>query len=98
MDTDTIKLEHEKITEDIIGAALEVYNRPGYGFLEKAYRRAIQVELIRRGHSAELEHPVKVRFKGVIVGYYHADLLVDGKVIVELIPGDINRMPPKINR
>jgi len=79
-----MKLEHEDITEAIIGSAYEVHNILGYGFLEKVYQKALQVELLRRGHSAEIEHPIKVEFKGVIVGEYEADLLVDGKVIVEL--------------
>ncbi len=39
---------------------------------------------MRRGHSAEIEHAIKVKFKDVIVGEYAADLLVDGKVIVKL--------------
>ena len=42
------------------------------------------MELLRRGHSAEIEHPIKVEFKGAIVGEYEADLLEDEKVIVEL--------------
>ena len=87
MDTDETqikRLEHEEITEAIIGSAFEVYNSLGYGFLEKVYQRAMQVELLQRGHSAELEQAIKVKFKGVIFGGYAADLLVDGKVIVEL--------------
>jgi len=40
--------------------------------------------LLQRGHTAELEPAIKVKFKGVVVGNYAADLLVDGKVIVEL--------------
>ena len=79
-----MSLEYEDITEAIIGSAFEVYNVLGYGFLEKVYQKALQVELLRRGHSAEMEHPIKVKFKGVIVGEYEADLLVDEKVIVEL--------------
>ncbi len=79
-----MSLKYEKITEDIIGAAYEVYNVLGYGFLEKVYQKALQVELLRRGRSAELEHPIKVKFKGIIVGDYYADLFVDEKVIVEL--------------
>ena len=79
-----MSLIHEKITEDIIGSAFEVYNILGYGFLEKVYQKALQVELLNRGHSAELEHPINVTFKGAIVGEYEADLLVDDKVIVEL--------------
>jgi GxxExxY protein len=79
-----MSLEYEEITETIIGSAFEVYNILGYGFLEKVYQRALQVELSSRGHSAEIEHAIKVKFKDVIVGEYAADLLVDGKVIVKL--------------
>ncbi|RMF63905.1 MAG: GxxExxY protein [Calditrichaeota bacterium] len=88
-----MSLEFEDITEAIIGSAFEVYNILGYGFLEKVYQRALQVELLRRGHSAAMEHPIKVRFKGVIVGEYEADLLVDEKVLVELKVA--NRYNPK---
>ena len=55
-----MNLEHEEITREIIGSAFEVYRVLGYGFLEKVYRRAMQIELISRGYHAELEHPIKV--------------------------------------
>lgn len=74
----------QPITEQIIGAAFEVHNVLGYGFLEKVYQRALQVELQLRGIKVELEPLFKVQFKGVIVGDYAADLLVAGKIIVEL--------------
>jgi GxxExxY protein len=77
-------LEHSAITEQIIGAAFEVYRVLGYGFLEKVYQRAMQVELQLRGMKAELEPKLKVQFKGVVVGDYAADLLVEDVVIVEL--------------
>ncbi|MCA9744311.1 GxxExxY protein [candidate division KSB1 bacterium] len=76
--------EHEKITEAIIGAAFEVYNTLGYGFLEKVYQKAMQVELVQKGHLAETEHAIQVKYKDAIVGEYFADLLVDKKVVVEL--------------
>ncbi len=79
-----MKLKYEDITRDIIGAAFEVYNILGYGFLEQVYQKAMQVELRLRGHSAELEHKIKVKFKGNLVGDYAADIFVDEKVIVEL--------------
>ncbi|MFQ5637468.1 MAG: GxxExxY protein [bacterium] len=84
MNTDKMSLEFEDITEAIIGSAFEVYNILGYGFLEKVSQKALQVELLRRGHSAEIEHSINVKYKGVIVGEYEADLLVDEKVLVEL--------------
>ena len=51
-------------------------NTLGYGFLEKVYQRAMQVELIKRGSQAELEVPIKVFYKSALVGEYYADLLV----------------------
>ena len=79
-----MNLKYEKITEAIIGSAFEVYNILGYGFLEKVYQRAMQVELLKRDYTVKLEPAIKVKFKGIIVGDYAADLLVDDKVIVEL--------------
>ena len=78
------KLLHREITERIIGAAFEVHGELGYGFLERVYERALQVELIRRGSSAEIEKRVQVRYKEIVVGDYDSDLIVDSCVLVEL--------------
>jgi GxxExxY protein len=74
----------QPVTQNLIGAAFEVHNILGFGFLEKVYQRALQVELQSRGVKVELEPKIQVQFKGVIVGDYAADLLVEGKIIVEL--------------
>ena len=52
--------------------------------MEKVYQKALQVELLKRNHDAELEHAIKVKYKDTVVGEYAADLLVDRSVIVEL--------------
>ncbi|MGA9666813.1 MAG: GxxExxY protein [Gallionella sp.] len=85
-------LVHEGPTKEIIGAAFEVYGTLGYGFLERVYQKALQTELISRGLRAEIEHPIKVTYKGVIVGDYFADLLVNELVVVEL------KIAPTYNR
>ena len=85
MNTDQTQIEpltHGETTSRIIGAAFEVHNTLGYGFLEKVYQRALQVELIKGGSSAETETSIKVLYKNAVVGEYYADLLVDGCVIV----------------
>lgn len=74
----------EPVTRQLIGAAFEVHNVLGFGFLEKVYQRALQVELLLRHIKVELEPRLQVQFKGVIVGDYSADLLVAEKIIVEL--------------
>jgi PD-(D/E)XK nuclease superfamily len=49
--TKAMALEHAEITEQIIGAAFEVYSILGYGFLERVYQRAMQVELLNNSRS-----------------------------------------------
>jgi GxxExxY protein len=87
MITDQTRMEpltQSETTSRVIGAAFEVHNTLGYGFLERVYQRAMQVELIKRGSTAETEGPIKVLYKNVVVGEYYADLVVDGCVIVEI--------------
>ena len=83
-DSQKRKLLHEKTTGKIIGAAFEVHAELGYGFLERVYQRALQAELLRRGATAELEKRFQVQYKGVIVGDYDVDLLIDNCVAVEI--------------
>ncbi len=75
---------HAEVTEKIIGAAFEVYRALGYGFLENVYQHALQAELVELGLKAETERPIKVSYKGKIVGDYRADLVVNEVVVVEL--------------
>ncbi len=79
-----IHLLHRETTEKIIGAAFEVHQQLGYGFLERVYQRALQVELLRRGASAELEKRIQVLYKGAVVGDYEADVIAASCVLVEI--------------
>ena len=78
------KLLNEETTQRIIGAAFEVHDQLGYGFLERVYQRALQVELLRRGAIAEIEKRIQIRYKGIVVGDHDADVLVDGCVVIEI--------------
>ncbi len=75
---------HSDITEKIIGAAYEVYNCLGYGFLEKIYENALCLELTHQGLAVQQQCSLKVGYKGAIVGEYIADIVVENKVIVEI--------------
>jgi GxxExxY protein len=79
-----MQLEEKEVTEAIIGAAFEVYNVLGYGFLENVYNHAMMVELRSRGVAAQTEAEIRVNYKGIEVGLYKADLWVSNCVIVEL--------------
>ena len=75
---------YKEQSEAIIGAAYEVHRTLGYGFLEKVYQRALKAELDLRGIASELEPQATVFYKDVVVGDYRGDLLVDGKILVEI--------------
>lgn len=75
---------HDEVTERIIGAAYEVYNQLGFGFLESVYERSLAIELKARGLEGLVQQPVPVHYKGVVVGEFVADMIVDHKIIVEL--------------
>ena len=72
------------LTEKVIGAAFEVSNQLGAGFLEKVYQNALVHELTLRGLEAKCEEPVLVNYKGVCIGSYSPDILVGSRLIVEL--------------
>jgi GxxExxY protein len=78
------ELIHGDLVGQIVGAAFEVHNILGYGFLEKVYENSMLVELAKRGVKVEAQTTLKVKYKEAIVGDYVADLIVDDKVIVEL--------------
>jgi GxxExxY protein len=74
----------DDITYQIRGVIFEVNKVLGYGFLEKVYEKALMIELRGRGLRVENQVPLKVSYKGQIVGEYFADLLVEERVIVEI--------------
>jgi GxxExxY protein len=76
-------VEHEQLTETIIGCAMKLHRVLGPGFLESVYQNALAVELQRAGLVVELERPLEVRYEGVVVGHFMADMLIQNRVIVE---------------
>lgn len=65
-------------------ASFEVSRELGAGFLESVYEKALLVALKQKGLNAVCQVPLRVKFRGVIVGEFYADILVEEKVLVEL--------------
>jgi GxxExxY protein len=84
MNTDLKNHEQNEITDRIIKTFYKVYNRLGYGFLEKVYENAMMIEFKRAGMKATAQSPIRVLYEDEMVGEYFADILVDEKVIVEI--------------
>ncbi len=77
-------LLHKDITDKILRAFYNVYNRLGFGFLEKVYENAMMLELTEMGIYCERQKQIKVFYKSKIVGEYYADIMVENKVALEL--------------
>lgn len=77
-------LKEASITGGIIKTFFGVYNEQGYGFLEKVYSKALQIDLHCAGFFVVAEQPVRVYFRGTVIGLYYADMVVENRVIVEL--------------
>jgi GxxExxY protein len=79
------KLRHEDLTEQILGAAIEVHKVLGPGLMESAYEECLCHELNLRGLRFTRQMTVPVSYKGVSLDCgYKLDLLVDDTVILEL--------------
>ena len=80
----TDNYKHSEITEIIIKAFYNVYNKLGYGFLEKVYEKALEIECKKLGLKCLFQCPVEVFYDNEIVGFYIADMIVNKFVIVEI--------------
>lgn len=76
-------MEHEKLTEKILGCAMRVHSALGPGFLEIVYQKAMEHEFQKAGLLFFSQKPIRVIYDGVIVGDFVADMLVEGVVMIE---------------
>jgi GxxExxY protein len=79
-----MELIGKELTEKIIGACFEVSNELGAGFLESVYQKALQIALSQKNMRVEIQSPLKVLFRGQVVGDFYADMIIEDSVIVEL--------------
>jgi GxxExxY protein len=84
MDADKRRSRLDQLTEKIIGGVYQVSNMLGPGFLEKVYENALALELRQLGLALFQQHRIEVRYKGIVVGDFVADLLIEECVIVEI--------------
>jgi GxxExxY protein len=84
MNADFQDFKHTELTEKIIEIFYSVYNKLGYGFLEKVYENAMMIVFKKDGVPAVPQFAIKLLYEGEVIGEYFADILVDKKVIVEI--------------
>lgn len=77
-------MNDQELIQTINTAAYEVRRHLTPGYLESVYGKALVYELKSRGLNAEIEVPLQVLYKGCVVGEFRADIVVEGRVIIEL--------------
>ncbi len=75
---------YQGLTSKIISCFYKVYNKLGFGFLEKVYENALLIELTNNGLRVNRQKPINVYYEEKLVGEYFADLIVEEKIIIEL--------------
>jgi GxxExxY protein len=78
-------LLHQELTGSILGCAYKVHSALGPGLLESAYEECLHYELVKNGLAAMKQKPMPLIYetKKLDLGY-RIDLLVEGKVIIEV--------------
>ena len=84
------------LTRSIISGFYTVYNYFGYGLAESVYSGALDYELARRGHTVDRELSVRICYEDRVVAWQRLDMVVDGKVIVEVKATE--KIPPYAER
>jgi GxxExxY protein len=77
-------LVHKELAFEIVGAAMEVHSVLGPGFPEAVYQKALEREMTLRSISYTSQQHIEVSYKGAMIADYYLDLVVDGKIDVEL--------------
>jgi GxxExxY protein len=75
---------HEEISHKILQACFEVSNELGIGFLESVYEKALLIALRQKGLNADSQISLAVKFRGIVVGEFYVDILVEKKILLEL--------------
>ncbi|HEC04368.1 MAG TPA: GxxExxY protein, partial [Phycisphaerales bacterium] len=84
MNTNNKDIVYKELPYEVVGLAMEVHRKLGFGFLEKVYENALMILFDKHEIPAQQQVPLRVYFEGKAVGDYLADILVDSKIILEL--------------
>jgi GxxExxY protein len=79
-----VEIIEKELSYKVVQAAYEVFNGLGPGFLEKIYQEAMVVVLRKNQHTVEVQKSAPIIFLGKQIGVHVLDIVVDGRIILEL--------------
>ena len=78
------RLLHQSITDRILGEYYKVFNELRFGFREEIYQRAMVIALTQVGLTVQEQVPMRVWFRGISIGSFAADIVVERVVLLEI--------------
>lgn len=84
MDTNEKKIIHKELSYEIVNAGIQVHNALGPGFTEKVYEEALCIEFQHKGLNFERQKRIDVSYRGIKVGDYITDIVIEDKILLEL--------------
>lgn len=82
------KVIYKELSYEIIRTLFNVYNNFGYGYQEKHYQKALEVEFQGMGIKYKTQCPYRICYKGMILGRYFIDFIIDDKIVLEIKRGN----------
>lgn len=82
--SNTADIVEKELSFRIVGGFYRAYNALGFGFLEQIYARALEIVLRQAGLRVEREVPIPVIFEGSQIGFHRLDMLIEGRIAVEI--------------
>lgn len=87
------RIEINKLSNIIIGVALNVHKNIGSGFAEKIYQKILEIECKKAGLKVEREKKISVEWDEKVVGYHFIDFLISDEIIVETkVSSELNQL------
>jgi GxxExxY protein len=79
-----VNLVDEELSGSVIGALFAVHGKLGFGFREHVYAAALEIELLKRGHTVAREFSAVVRYDGIEIARERLDMVVNEKLVLEI--------------
>ena len=77
-------LVYPELSYQVIGCLFAVWTKLGCGYKENFYQRAIAQEFTNLGLKFKEQLPVKISYKGKVIGIYYFDFLLENKIVLEV--------------
>jgi len=82
------KVVEPELSYKIVGIAFKIFKELGFGYQEKYYQRAFELEFKKEKIKYQKEGSIKLEYASQKIGNYRLDFIVENKIVVEIKAGE----------